>query len=127
MDIIYKQESFDIIGACFEVHNILGSGFDEPIYHEALEKELQARNIPFISEARLEVRYKEHVLSKHFRPDIIAYSKIIVELKALKSINDDHRRQVHNYIKATGFQLGLLINFGSPEKLQYERIVKSRS
>ncbi len=125
MSLIYKQEAYDIIGGCFEVYNELGSGFDEAIYHESLEIELADRNIPFVSEPRLEVSYKTHILKKHFKPDMIAYQKIIIELKAVKEINEAHRSQVHNYLKATGFQLGLLINFGNPGKLEYERIVKT--
>ncbi|MCP5538249.1 MAG: GxxExxY protein [Akkermansiaceae bacterium] len=127
MSIIYKQESFNIVGACFEVYNEMGSGFDEPLYHESLELEFAARAIPYISKSRLEVRYKGHILKKNFRPDIIAYSKIILELKAVKELNDDHRRQVHNYLKATGFKLGILVNFCNPTKLEYERIVNTKN
>jgi GxxExxY protein len=123
MELIYKDESYAIVGACFEVYNELGNGFDESIYHEALEIELTSRNIPFVSELPIRVRYKGGLLNKFFKADVVAHEKIIVELKAVKSLNDYHRQQVINYLKATGYRLGLLINFGAPEGLEYERVV----
>jgi len=125
MSLIYKQESYNIIGACFEVYNELGSGYDEPIYHEALELELTDRNIPYVSEPQLKIRYKEHILKKYFKPDMIAYQKIIIELKAVKELTEAHRSQVHKYLKTTGYELALLVNFCNPGKLEYERIVKT--
>lgn len=123
MELIYKEESYAIVGACFEVYNELGNGFDESIYHEALEMELRSRNIPFVSELPIRVQYKGKILAKFFKADIVCHEKIIIELKAVKALNDHHRQQVINYLKATGYRLGLLINFGAPEGLEYERVV----
>ena len=104
-----------------EVHRIIGCGFTEPIYQEALEEELKLRGIPYQREKTLHVTYKGKVLSKDFRPDFICYDKIIVELKAVDEFVDEHFSQVYNYLKATGLQLGLLINFGE-KSLNYKRI-----
>jgi len=120
--LIYKEESYKIIGACIEVHNELGSGFLEPIYQEALEVELTNQNIPFQREAPLPVKYKGLVLNKSYIADFILYDKIVLELKALDALSSVHESQVLNYLKATGFKLGLLVNFGQP-KLQYKRLV----
>ena len=119
--IIYRDESFNIIGAAMEVHRIIGCGFTEPIYQEAFEEELRLRNIPFEREKTLHVSYKGKVLTKEFRPDFICHDKIIVELKAVDEFVDEHISQVYNYLKASGMQLGLLINFGN-KSLEYKRI-----
>ncbi|GAA5496747.1 hypothetical protein Rhal01_02932 [Rubritalea halochordaticola] len=124
MSLIYKQESFDIIGACFEVYNELGNGFDERVYHEALLIELMEKKISFASEPSLEISYKGHKLTKQFKPDLICFDKIIIELKAVTALNDYHRQQVLNYLKATGYKLALLVNFGNREGLQYERVLR---
>lgn len=123
MDLIYKEESYQIIGSCFEVYNELGCGFDETVYHEALKIELSAKDIPFQTELGIAVKYKGIELAKSFRADLVCYEKVIVELKAVKSLNDFHRQQVINYLKATGYKLGLLVNFGAPEGVVYERVV----
>ena len=123
MKIIYKEESYKIIGACFEVYNEFGNGFDEPIYHESLMKEFRLQSLPVMSEPQVNVFYKGEQLIKYFKPDIVAYGKIIIELKAVKTLNDFHRQQVLNYLKATGYKLGILVNFGAELKLEYERIV----
>lgn len=123
MSIIYKEESYEIMGACFEVYNAFGKGFDESIYHESLLREFELQSIPAVSEPRVNVFYKGKPLTKNFKPDIIVYEKIILELKAVKTLNELHRQQVLNYLKATGFKLGILINFGAEHKLEYERIV----
>ena len=123
MKIIYKEESYKIVGACFEVYNEFGNGFDEPIYHESLMKEFKFQTLPAVSEPQVNVFYKGELLSKYFKPDMVAYDKIIIELKAVKALNDFHRQQVLNYLKATGYKLGILVNFGAELKLEYERIV----
>jgi GxxExxY protein len=122
--IIYKDESYKIIGACLEVHNELGSGFAEPIYQESLAYEFKLRNIPFIKEKQLNVRYKDILLEKYYVADFICYDKIIVETKALSQLLPEHEAQVLNYLKATGFQLGLLINFGE-KSLVYKRFANT--
>lgn len=119
--ILFQKESFRIIGAAMEVHNIIGCGFTEPIYQEAFEEELRLREIPYQREKTLHFSYKGKILSKEFRPDFICYDKIIVELKAVDEFVDEHFAQVYNYLKASGLQLGLLINFGN-KSLEYKRI-----
>ncbi len=121
-EIIYKEESFNIIGACMEVHNNLGSGFLEAIYQEALEHELKWRGIPFEREKELKVKYKTIVLDKRYLADFVCYDKIIVELKATKEMSDTYYAQVINYLKATGFKLAILVNFGQKD-LDFRRVI----
>ncbi len=121
--IIYKLESFEIIGACFEVYKEKGCGFLEPVYQECLEMELADRNIPFVAKPLLSLTYKGRPLKNKYQPDFICYDKIIVELKAATGLADEHRAQVHNYLRATQMRLGLLVNFGHYPKVEYERIV----
>jgi len=123
MDLIYKDEAYMIIGAAMEVHKELGSGFLEAVYQEALVIEFESRGIPYIQESKLEVSYKGHVLTKYYESDFICYDKIIVETKALSELLGNNQSQVINYLKATGFKLGLLINFGA-ESLEYKRLVR---
>ena len=122
-EIIYKDESYAIMGACFEVYKEMGCGFLEPVYQECLMKELLIRSIPNTPQAPLQLNYKGQPLEQKYIPDFICYGKIIVEIKAVKAPADEHRAQVHNYLKATGFRLGLLVNFGHFPKVEYERIV----
>ena len=122
-EILFKDESYRIMGACFEVYKEKGCGFLEPVYQECLEIELELIQIPFKSQSELELRYKGKLLKQKYIPDFICFDKIIIELKAVKALADEHRAQVHNYLKATGFRLGLLINFGHYPKVEYERIV----
>lgn len=121
VEILYKEESFNIVGAAMEVHRIIGCGFTEPIYQKALEEEFKLRGIPYQREKTIHVTYKGKVLSRDFRPDFICYDKIIVELKAVDDLVDEHFSQVYNYLKATGLQLGLLINFGK-KSLDHKRV-----
>ncbi len=120
-NLIYKEESYKIIGACFEVYKQKGCGFSEPVYHECLKIEFGLQKIPFISEPKLFLEYKGVQLEKFYRPDFVCYNKIIIELKALSNIIDEHRGQTINYLKATKFNLALLVNFGHYPKLEYER------
>lgn len=122
-EIIYKEESYRIIGACFEVYKEMGCGFLEPVYQECLEMELALQSIPFYPQAELKLNYKGHPLSSKYIPDFILLDKIVMEIKAVKELADEHRAQIHNYLKATGYRLGLLVNFGHFPKLEYERIV----
>ncbi len=123
MDVVYKDESYQIMGACFEVYKDKGCGFVEAVYQECLEIELGLQNLPFKSQAELLLWYKGKQLKQKFIPDFLLFDKIVVELKAVKELTDEHRAQVHNYLRATDFRLGLLINFGHFPKVQYERIV----
>lgn len=122
--IVFRDESYAIVGACFEVYNHLGAGFLEGVYQECVELELGAAAIPFVAQERLQLTYKDHALRSTFHPDLICYDRIIVEIKAVSSLGDHHRAQVHNYLKATGIRLGLLFNFGHPRQLERERIVR---
>ena len=121
--LIFEAESYNLIGACFEVYREKGCGFLEPVYQECLELELRLREIPFIPKRPLVLEYKGRPLRTKYEPDFICYDKIIVELKAVSELADEHRAQLQNYLKATGFKLGLLINFGHYPKVQIERIV----
>lgn len=112
------------MGACFEVYKEKGPGFLEQVYQECLEIELEMRGILFVPKHELALSYKDRPLKSKYVPDLLCYQKIIVELKALRELGDEHRAQVHNYLKATGYHLGLLINFGHYPKLQHERIVR---
>jgi len=124
MEIVYKQEAYDIVGACFEVYNEMGCGFLEAVYQECLQIEFETRGIPFRPQAELVLRYKGRSLNQKYQPDFVCFDKIVVELKAASELMDEHRAQVHNYLKATAYRLGLLVNFGHFPKLDYERIVK---
>ena len=122
---IYPDETYAIVGAAMEVHRILGPGFSESIYQEALAIEFERQGIPFEKEKTIIVKYKDIDLHNTFRADFVCYQDIIVELKALESTTPEHRSQVINYLKATGFKLGLLINFG--EKQLYRRRIINTS
>lgn len=121
--IYYKQESYSIIGAALEVYNNLRHGFLEPVYQEALEREFIARSIPYEREKELTIYYKDKPLKQTYKADFVCYGEIIVELKAVSELNDAHRSQLYNYLHATGCTLGVLINFGNSERLEYERKV----
>lgn len=124
MEIVYKEESYSLVGACFEVYKEKGCGFLEPVYQECLELELKLQNIPFAAQQQLQLSYKGTPLTQNYKPDFICYDKIILEIKALSKLTDVHRAQVHNYLKATGCKSGILVNFNHYPKLDYERIVR---
>ena len=111
-NLLYRDECYKIIGACFEVYNDKGCGFLESVYQECLEIEHEYQQIPFVPHEHLRLFYRGKELAQHFIPDFICYGKIIVEIKAVSALTDEHRAQVINYLNASGFQLGLLINFG---------------
>jgi GxxExxY protein len=123
-NILYKDESYRIIGAALAVHNELGYGFLEAVYQEALEKEFSLEGVPYKREVLLPIYYKGELLSKNYIADFICYDKIIVELKAISAILSDHKAQILNYMKATNMELGILINFGE-KKLKYDRLIRS--
>jgi len=125
-ELVFKHECYAIIGACFEVYKDKGCGFHEPVYQECLAIEFEHASIPAIAIPGLSMEYRGRVLTQKYFPDFVCYEKIVVELKAVSALNDEHRAQVLNYLKASSFQLGLLINFGHYPKLQYERIAKTR-
>lgn len=120
-EIIYKEESYKIIGACFEVYKQKGCGFLEPVYQECLKIEFEIQNIPFVFEPIIQIEYKGRLLDQYFKPDFVCYDKIIVELKAVSKLIDEHRAQTINYLHATNFELALLVNFGHYPKIEHER------
>lgn len=121
--ILYREESYLIQGAIFEVYKEIGVGFLEAVYQECLKREFALRNIPFISQPDLEIAYKGETLPLAYRPDFVCFSKIILELKTVKEITDEHRAQLHNYLRISGFRLGLLVNFGHHPRVAIERVV----
>ncbi len=122
-EIIYRDESYKIIGACFEVYKQKGCGFTEPVYQECLALEFQLQGIPYLSQAVIELDYKGTRLEQTFRVDFVCFGAIVVEIKALSKLVDVHRSQVLNYLHANKFRLGLLVNFGHFPRLEHERIV----
>ena len=122
-EILYKEESFKVMGACFEVYKEKGCGFLEGVYQECLALEFKNREIPFVEQPCLQLDYKGHALSHTYTPDFLCFDDIIVEIKAVKGLADEHRSQALNYLKATGKRLALLVNFGHYPKLEYERIL----
>ncbi len=124
-DLICKQEVYEIAGAAMEVYNVLGPGFLEPVYQEALEMELTDRKIPFESQKELPIFYKGRRLKKIYVADFVVYGKVIVEIKALDHLANREESQLLNYLKATGLEVGVLVNFGADQKLEWTRKVKS--
>ncbi|MBI5946280.1 MAG: GxxExxY protein [Chloroflexi bacterium] len=122
-ELIYKDEVFAIVGAAIEVHRVLGSGFLEAVYQEAMEIESASKNIPFVAQQVLQIQYKQYTLKKDYIADMICFEKIIVEFKALDKLTGREESQIINYLKATGYKVGVLINFGSQPKLEWKRFV----
>ena len=123
MALVYEKETYRILGACFEVYKEKGCGFLEAVYQECLEKELSLQNIPFAAQPILTLKYRGMYLQHTYTPDILCFDKIIVEIKAVSQLTQEHHAQIHNYLKASGHRVGLLVNFGHYPKLEYERIV----
>ena len=119
----YADESYRIRGAIFEVYREMGCGFLETVYQECMEKELAKSGIPYVAHKELQLQYKGEALGQTYKPDLLCFGKIVVELKAAKQLCNEHRAQVHNYLKATGYNLGLLVNFSHYPKAKIERIV----
>jgi GxxExxY protein len=122
-DFLFKDESFKIRGAVFEVYRDLDCGFLEPVYRACPEKEFSIVGIPYQSKAQLPIFYKGEKIDQIYIPDFICFDSIIVELKAVSELNDEHRAQLHNYLKVSGLKLGLLTNFGHYSKVDIERFV----
>ena len=125
-ELVFKEESYKIVGACFEVYREKGCGFLEPVYQECMEIELRLREIPFVPQKLLMLEYKGCPLRSKYQPDFLCYDKIVLELKAVTELTDEHRAQVLNYLRATGLKLGLLVNFGHYPKAEVERIVAEK-
>ena len=124
-NILYKEESFRIIGACMKVHTALGAGFLESVYHEALEKEFKNQEIEFDSKRKLQVYYNNVPLKKYFIADFICFNKIIIEIKAALFLHKDTEAQTINYLKSTNYKLGLLVNFGQ-SSLTWKRFISTK-
>jgi GxxExxY protein len=124
MEIIYREESYAIMGACFEVYKEKGCGFLEGVYQECLAIEFELQQIPFVAQYPLTLNYKGRALQLKYLPDFICFEKIILEIKAVTQLDDIHRAQIHNYLKSTGYKLGLLVNFGHHPLLEHERIIR---
>lgn len=120
---LYKEEVFRIIGAAIEVHKELGPGFLESVYEEAMKNESEYRQIPFQSQVKIPVFYKGRKLEKEFVADYIGYGGIIVEFKCIPKLSRVEEAQLLNYLKATGYKVGILINFGSQGRLEWKRYV----
>lgn len=124
--IIFKEESYRIVGACFAVYTNKGNGFLEAVYQECLSLEFCMQGIPFREKPRLRLDYKGTELRQTYEPDFLCFDEIIVEIKAVKQLNAEHRAQVINYLKASGKRLGLLVNFGHHPRIEHERYVNER-
>lgn len=118
-----RAGGYELVGAAFEVYNEKGNGFLEEVYQECLELELGFRSIPHVAQPELPIHYKGHRLEKTYRPDLYVHDGIIVELKAVKQLTDEHWAQLMNYLKATGKTVGYLLNFGNAQKLEWKRVV----
>ncbi len=124
--LILPEESYRIMGACFEVYKRMGCGFLEHVYQECLEMEFEFQGIPFQSQPEVKLAYRDKRLTAYFVPDFIFYGKILIEIKAVSSLVDSFRAKMINYLHATQQPLGLLINFGHSPKLEYERLAHTQ-
>lgn len=122
MELLYKEEVYEIIGICMEVHRILGHGFSEIVYKDAIEYEFKTKHIDYKREQEFEIEYKGIILEHKFYADMVIYGEIILEVKASAGIDNAHIQQTLNYIRASDTKLGLVVNFGR-EKLEYKRLI----
>ena len=121
-ELILPDESYQIIGACFEVYNEMGCGFLEAVYHECLEIEFAKRGIPFVSKPILPIEFKGQTLKTSYQADFVCWDQIIIEIKATAALADAHTSQLLNYLNAVRKPLGLIVNFGHYPKLQSKRV-----
>jgi GxxExxY protein len=122
-DMLYKDECYKINGCVFEVYKQLGSGFLEAVYQEALEYQLNKEGIPFEAQKTIQIYYDGLPLRQFYKADIICFDKILIELKSVSTITNEHKAQLFNYLKATKLELGLLVNFGSYPKVEIQRMI----
>jgi GxxExxY protein len=122
-ELILREECYQVVGACLEVVNDKGCGFLESVYQECLEIEFNYQKLPHVPRQKLRLFYRQQELKQKFIPDFVCFDQIIVEIKAVSQLTDAHRSQVINYLNASDFRLGLLINFGSHPRLEWERFV----
>jgi GxxExxY protein len=121
--LFYEAESYKILGACYEVYKGMGRGFLEGVYQECLEIEFTQRGLPFASQHKLPISYKGQTLTQFYKADFVCYDKIIIEVKAVSRLINEHRAQAIHYLKATGLQLAVLVNFSAAPRLEHERLV----
>ena len=121
--LILEQETHRILGACFGVYKEKGCGFVEPVYQECLELELASQGIEFLAQQEIGLSYKGRPLRQTYRADLVCFGKVIVEIKAVSALTDEHRAQLMNYLRATGLKVGLLINFSHYPGVEHERFV----
>ena len=121
--LLYRDETYAIVGAAMDVYYRLGCGFLEPVYREALEIELGFREISFTAQQEPPIKFKDITLKKYYKADFVCFGKIIVEIKAVAALSPVDWAQLLNYMKASGFRVGLLFNFGSHGRLEYKRLV----
>ncbi len=121
--LILEQETHRILGACFEVYKEKGCGFVEPVYQECLELELASQGLEFLAQKEIGLSYKGRPLKQTYRADFICFGRVIVEIKAVSALTDEHRAQLMNYLRATGMKVGLLINFSHYPGVEHERFV----
>lgn len=117
-----QQETYQIIGICMEVHKILGKGFLEIVYKDAIEYELKQKSILYEREKRYEIQYKEIILPHYYQADFVVFGDIILEIKAKEGIVDEHYKYVINYLAASKCKIGLIVNFGM-DSLEYKRVI----
>ncbi len=125
-ELIFKEECYQIIGACMRVHTDKGNGFLEPVYQECLEIDFELEEIPYVSQAPLTLEYRGRELKQRYKPDFFVFDQVVLEIKAVSRLTDEHRSQVLNYLSATGYELGLLVNFGAYGKLEWQRIANTQ-
>ena len=118
-----QEEGYQLVGAAMEVYNVQGYGFLEEVYQESLELELEMRNIPFLSEPEIRLFYKNREMKKKYRPDLLVFDEIIVELKAIRRLGKDDYAQIINYLKSTKKKVGYLLNFGNPQEFEWKRFM----
>jgi len=121
--LVHEKETYAILGACFQVYKEKGCGFLEAVYQECLELEFEQQGIPARALVSLALSYKGRKLKKTYEADFFCHDKVLVELKAVSGLTDEHRAQVQNYLHATGLRVGLLVNFGHYPKVEHERFV----
>ena len=117
-----KEETYEIIGLCMEVHKILGKGFNEIVYKEALQFEFIKKKIPFEREKEYEIEYKDIILSKRYYADFVVFDEIILEIKAISQLTTSDVGQTLNYLACSKNKIGLVINFGE-DSLKYRRVI----
>ena len=120
---MFEQEGYDFMAAAFEVYNEIGYGMAEEIYQQSLEIELSLRKIPFLTKQELEVYYKGHRLTTSYKPDLLVFGGIVVELKAVTELSPEHEAQLFNYMRVSRTAVGYLVNFGHKGCLQWKRVI----